>query len=194
MLDAPQSAAPPTVQGEFVPTRPPSSWPTVIGIIAIVLGSLGSLANAWALIAPLVMEAFLGQMSNDPAFAAHLQVQKDHLGWSLSSAGVNVIASLLLVVGGTGLCMRRRWGPTTIKLWIPLRMFGVVLGCVTAYVMMQATLKVQAAQGATPPPGFMSGFAAASIAVGLLWGWAFPVFMIVWLSRTKIRAQVADWS
>jgi|GEM_PF-2778596 len=35
------AAAPPTTQGDFVPVKPPESWPTVIGVISIIFGSLG---------------------------------------------------------------------------------------------------------------------------------------------------------
>ena len=38
-------AAPPTTQGDFVPVKPPETWPTVIGVISIIFGSLGVLTG-----------------------------------------------------------------------------------------------------------------------------------------------------
>ena len=57
-----QSAVPPTQPGPLGTGEPLSRWPTVIGIISIVLGSLGILVWLWAMIAPFVMGSMLSNL------------------------------------------------------------------------------------------------------------------------------------
>ena len=51
--------------------------------------------------------------------------------------------------------------------------------------------------GATVPAGIFSlvqNLGTAGVVFGLLWAWALPVFMWIWLSRRVIRAETAEWS
>ena len=50
--------APPTQPGAIAAPPRPSNWPTVIGIIAIVVGAGGILLNMWGAGMPLLMRWF----------------------------------------------------------------------------------------------------------------------------------------
>jgi hypothetical protein len=44
------------------------------------------------------------------------------------------------------------------------------------------------------PQGFFDAAAFGLMACGLIWGFALPVFMLIWFSRGKIKHEVAEWS
>ena len=46
-------------------------------------------------------------------------------------------------------------------------------------------------------PGFFGTFMAIlgplTLVLGIVWGWALPIFMLIWFSRRKIKAEIAQW-
>lgn len=186
------SDIPPIQQGDFEVPHAAPSWPKVIGIICIVLGALGILGNVWQAVAPFFMEAVLSSMIEDGHMKATLQVQKDYMVWLLLAALLGLVCSLILVIGGSGLCMLRRWGHATLKLYIPLRMIGVVFAVVLTFIISEATHKAIAGSGQAVP--MSSAIVVVTAAFGLAWGWALPVFLWIWFSRPKVKAVISTWS
>lgn len=183
----PPTPAPPTEQGEFALPKARAVWPTVIGIISIVLGSLGALGYAWSCIAPYVMESSF--LANDPNVQASIQAQKDMRGWMVSSGVVNLIASLLLLIAGTGLSSRRSWGVSAARLWAVFKMLTAIFTAIATYIVQEAALANQS--GGMAAAGSMFGMVA--IVFVLAWAWAFPIFMLVWLSRPRVKAEYSRW-
>ena len=104
--------APPTEPGELGLSARRTVWPVVLGIIAVVFGSLGALGGLWGAIAPFVMEGFAGLFARmpsapgqDPAkmFAAMGEYRYSMMATSLVSAAVAV----WLLVAGIVLLGRR---------------------------------------------------------------------------------------
>jgi len=51
--------------------------------------------------------------------------------------------------------------------------------------------------GGIPMPfggGFYDVMIVVTLVFGLAWGWALPVFLLIWLSRGKIKNDVAGWT
>jgi hypothetical protein len=191
-----ESESPPILQGDFVVPPPVSSWPKVLGVISIVLGALGGLMNLWGTVAPLFLDAFGSMMPKDPASQASLQAQKDLAPYTMLSGGFNFIGSLMLLVAGIGLCLRARWGVKATKIWIPWRMATAILAAIVGYLGMQASLKAMGQQPNAPPGMAAMGgaFGIAVIVFTVVWGWAYPVFLLIWFRRPKIRAEVETWA
>ena len=40
----------------------------------------------------------------------------------------------------------------------------------------------------------MQAFGVFGVLIGVLWGWALPVFLFIWFSRKKIRTETAGWA
>mgnify|MGYP000960619131 CR=1 FL=1 len=191
MLEDETSDIPPIQQGDFEVPQAPPSWPKVIGVICIVLGALGILSNLWQAVAPYVFEAMLSSMAENEEMKATMQVQKDYMVWLAVAAILGVACSAMLVIGGSGLCMLRRWGHATLKLYIPVRMLVVVFAVVLTFIMTEATHKAMAGSGQAVP--MSSAIVVVVAAIGLAWGWAMPVFLWIWFSRPKVKAFVASW-
>ncbi len=68
-----------------------------------------------------------------------------------------------------------------------------------AFLLQRELWSRIAQQNAIPnaPRGFLDLMAgiggAATLVVGLLWGSALPVFMLIWLGPPKIRADLSGW-
>lgn len=189
------SMTPPTEIGYA--TEPPkqSSWPMVIGIIAIVLGAGGVLTSCWGTVAPLLTDALAQAMPAGPS-RAQLDAMKE---WAVVlaaiSAGALVLAAWLLT-GGIGLVKRTAWARRAILVWAVAKALFVAGQSVASYFIQHDTFDAMTQSDPTMsqmPAGFSTAVATASLVFGLVWGWALPVFMLIWFARGKIRAEVATW-
>ncbi|MFW6058903.1 MAG: hypothetical protein ACODAQ_01900 [Phycisphaeraceae bacterium] len=193
-LSAIEPSAPPTVRGAQAGARRPSRWPTVLGIISIVLGALGLLGLIWQMAMPFVMEPFLNSLGPPgTAQTQELAVQRHPLMLA-SNVFQFVLAAILLAVGV--LLIRRRALARRLGLtWAWLDIVAVVLGLTINYVLQQAHWAEQQAAGSATPG--MQNFEQVGLIigslVGLVFGCALPVFMLIWLSRAKVKAEVVEW-
>lgn len=191
----PIAVAPPTRPGMVAePPARQSGWPKVIGIIAIVLGSLGILGAVYGAVSPLVMGPLARMMPAE--HAAGVEAMQE---FSVRVVLVSLLAlavAVWLLVGGIALVKRRRSSRKTCLTWAVVKMLFVVLNSVISYAMVEAQMEAMMQQSPnTPgmPAGFMSGFSAIGLVFGICWGWALPVFMLIWFSRGEIKAEVAQW-
>src|SRR5688500_15852593 len=112
-MDQPPITDPPILHPPMMPgavAAPRSSWPTVLGVIAIVFGALGALQGVVGLLAPLLVGPFRSFVaSNSPQGAAG----DPFAGWDqyqtelIISALLTVVAGTLLVFGSILLVMRK---------------------------------------------------------------------------------------
>lgn len=188
--------APPT-QVEL-PSRtmpaPAPSWPSVLGILALLLGLFGTLVGAFAVLSPLVM-SFWAQFV--PAEGrTGLAVADRWTAWTVASGGLATGLSLLLMVAGIGLLRRRRWACALLQTWAVLRMMLAVGQVGVAYVIQQETLASMSQQMPAPMPAqqYVQLFALLGMVISLAWYWALPVFLLIWLARGRVREHVAEWT
>ena len=182
----PAGAAPPTVRDEIPVPRVEPKWPLVLGIIAVIFGGGGVLIYAWGILSMLLMRDF---------FQAGAMLPEKFTLLNIASSALNLIPAALLLPAGIGLIRWRRWGVRLTKLWAAVKIPLAVVAAWLSYMLQEAMLSSISQQG-PGMPGFsqMRGVMLA-FAVGfpLLWGWALPVFMLIFLSRPRVREQVADW-
>ncbi len=182
--------------------RRPSQWPTVIGVLAIIFGAFEVLGGCGGIVLPWFISAMVEALPEEQplGMAAMVEWGRWMVAGSLAGLGLGV----LLLVGGVRLMQRRPRGRTLCLTWAALRMPVVVFGLVVGYLMQQDHLVAMQEMFASDPsvPAAMSamfgrfmqaGVLAGSV-IGLLWGWALPVFMLIWFSRGKIKTEVASWS
>ncbi len=190
----PPPAAPPTQPGMIGLPQRPSAWPKVIGIIAIILGALGALGGVWGAITPLFADALV---SMAPAGqATGMEAMQQYKVWTVVSSLLMLGVAVLLLVAGTGLVRRRGWAPKISVLWSIVKIVLVAVNSIFSYKIAQAQFAALADDPgmAQVPSSFLSAFSAAGLGVGLCWGWALPIFMLIWFTRGKIRAEVAEWA
>lgn len=191
---SPQPVMPPMQPGGMQMPEQRSAWPTVIGIIAIVLGSLGILGGCWGLATPW----FLGVIKDivPPGQATGMEFVEEWRAWTVINSLVGTGVAILLLFAGIGLRRCRRWAVPTCVTWAVVKMLFVVVNSVLMYMIQRPGLEAMAQQNpgmSGMGSGFLVLIGIISVVFGILWGWAFPVFLLVWLSRAKIKAETAAW-
>lgn len=186
--------APPTRPGAAWAVPAESSWPKVIGIIAIVLGSLGILGGVYGVFTPQLLGFFESLMP--PGQEGGFEALEQHAGWTVATSLVGMAVAALLLVGGIGLAKRRPGSVAMCRVWSVLKIVLVLVNSAVAYRLMltQFDAMGQSGPGAMPMgPGFGKVIAMFGVVVGLAWGWALPVFLLIWLGRGKIKAETSGW-
>ncbi len=199
-LPPPALMTPPVEPGEI--PHPPSAWPKVIGVITIIFGSLAILQGCLGAVSTLFLGAFASVAPQEQE--ALFQAMEDLKPWMIIGAVLTLALGILLLVAGIGLVRRRAWSPTACMVWAGIKMMFVVGNTILADMAQQAqfeAMQEMMQQDPNMPAGmpammgsFMQVFGVFAIVVGILWGWALPVFLLIWFSRSKIKAEVAGWA
>lgn len=185
-------STPPTQLPYASPAPSGSSWPGVIGVIAIVLGSLGILGGLWGLLAPLVTDAMASFVP--PEQRATLEVAKRWQAWTYVYSILSALLAVLLLVAGTRLLRRRASARGTCLAWAALKMLFVIAQAIVTALIQRETLAQMADLGTLPNmPAFATIMQSAALVLVIVWGWALPIFLLIWLARPKIRAEIATW-
>jgi len=187
-----QPATPPREPGALSMPPRPSAWPTVLGVIAIVLGAVGALGGCLGSLAPLLMKTLAGALP--PGQPTGLESYEKWGFWIVLIQVIMMCLAGLLLAAGIGLVKRHRWGVTAACTWAVLKIVFVLVNVIPAYLMQQDQFDAMTRQGfPAMGGGFFTVFGTLTIAVGVLWGWALPVFFLVWFARATIKAETADW-
>lgn len=192
----PASAAPPSIAGKVMSAKRPANWPSVIGIIAIVLGSCASVGGLFTACSVLFYDV-IAKIVPDPST---LQVARDWASWTVGSGVVSSLLAIVLLVGGIQLLRRRPQAVLTLRIWAVLKVILAVVSSVMGVIIQQQQAEITAAQLAKAGPGmpFGSGWINAFAMVGMLfsclWLLALPAFLLVWFQLRSVKADIAGWN
>jgi len=189
-------AAPGAAQGK-------STWPIVLGIIALVFGLAGFLSNMWGIATPFFLEGLMSSMAGElggeaeETVRATWEITRAWSNWLIGFGLLAVVVSGLLLVGGIMLLRRRAAAVPLLKLWAGVRMVTAIVG---AYVGLQIQRQTFAALEQTMgaemdqvPAGLLGATATFGTIFSVLFGWALPVIVLIWFSRQAIKDEVNDW-
>ncbi|QKK09882.1 MAG: hypothetical protein HND58_18150 [Planctomycetota bacterium] len=194
-------AAPPTTQGDFVPVKPPETWPTVIGVISIIFGSLGVLSGACGGAFLLLSEPLLSLVPEEQASEMELQVSNS-MPYPVMQGGVmllELVISVLMLVGGIMLLRRKRSARGLLVGTACLDLISNTVAAVVGFLVVQAQMKAmqENAEVAQQMPATFGTFAQGAGGVMVFVQWLFlaiwPVFVLIWFSRRRIRESVEAW-
>ncbi|MBY0263307.1 MAG: hypothetical protein K2Q20_13245 [Phycisphaerales bacterium] len=212
-------AAPPIIQGEL--SRRPAQWPSVIGVIGIVLACLGLLTGLWTAATPLFMHGMAALVrtmeakSGTPAQPNPAMAQWDviaRMGWwyvaeGLLSCAVWVWGLLIFIA----IYKRRRGSMGRATTWAVVKItFNIFAVAAMTYVQWLSTQSMMAEMTKTmaKSPGGGGGGGAAAAAFmgptmlattivggifGLLLYSAFPVFLLIYARTKAAREEAATW-
>jgi hypothetical protein len=159
----------------------------VLGVLGGIWGVLGAAMMGWVPAVP-------GQPTD------FLESLKRFRPWLLLAHGCAIPVAILLLIAGIGIVQRRRWSMTLALLWCFAKVLLVVGTTFVTYLLQTAQFHALAVgrQGSAPlPSALSSSIINASVIVGtvlsIAWGWALPIFLIVWLLRTPIRRETRGW-
>ncbi len=188
------TATPPTDRGQYVAPPPKSVWPTVLGIIMIVFGSLGTLGAIWRLIGLVAMRPML---QNTPQGPMQLYAW-DKLGlWVPAVSVLFLLAEAWLLTAGIQL-LRRKANARFLSLsWTGVKVAATIFSMVVNYFVQLAQQEYAAqhqSSGAMAMQSVMHNFAMIGMVIGFLWAIALPAFLLIWMSRAKIKDEMAQWA
>jgi hypothetical protein len=165
--------APPTTPDFNAPTaQGHTAWPTVLGIVGIVMASLGLVGALCAATMPLWMVLLEGL--HDEPLTVHPA--------TVLMMVFHTLLEVLLLIASIQLIKRRA---TAIGLWRKWAWAAIVVTIVGAVV--SATLDPASAEGLPP---FMP---VVIVACSLVFSLALPVFALIWLHRPTIQNEIAAW-
>lgn len=187
--------APPTRDEPYVEPPEPPAWPKVIGIISIVLGGLGLCCNtvgvAGSFAGGAFMQAAAGQMEGGlpPALT-------DPQPLIIASQVVAVIVAIFLIVAASMLIGRK---PVARQLFLVYGVFGIIITTLGIYAAIEQQNAVQewmkqnpdadfTQQTQSQPLGGALGM-VVSIAFGAIFGYAWPLFCLIWFGLVKRRPE-----
>lgn len=184
---------PPTQAGGAVQFAQQPSWHIPIGIICIILGGLGVLGGCFGVIGAPLMSAFEEELASS-GIAHEFGYAEEMTPLTMAMSVVALLVALMLLFVGIGIVQRRKSVVSSARAWAVIKMVLVVANVLVQYTLMgdQMDAMVADANALISGSTFRIIFIAGSV-VGVAWGWALPIFLLVWFSRDKIRAQVADW-
>ncbi|HRQ72942.1 MAG TPA: hypothetical protein PLU35_07935 [Phycisphaerales bacterium] len=211
MTDPPETppwmppASPPTAPGAMVSRLAPAApaWVAVLGILSIVFGVLGALSKCWGMATPLffsMMDRFFASMPEEEVPEAVGQSFSMMGAYAWPIAGVSLLKTVvagLLVAVGIGLLKQRAWAPAWAIRYAVLDMV-LTLGEGTLGALAQVA-QMDAMQAADPtafgPIGrWTTLIAYGSVGLGVLVSLVWPVFLIVWFTRRRVREQTSTWT
>ena len=195
----PRPIAPPTQPVPLAPVVPRSKWPAVVGIIAIVIGAGGSLFNACGAVGSF-FTATMFQRIKPPGMPPEVLQVRPVL------VAVMLVMSLLcgaLLVPGIALLQRRRWSAAWLRIWsVAAIVLAVVASVIEARIQQENMTLMMTATSMPAGTGtgavvFQTNVFQASVIGGVVLNavlrCAFPVFLLIWFTRRKIRDEVAAW-
>ncbi len=216
----PAAMTPPTEPGDAPERR--STWPTVIGIIAVVFGALGLLDDCLELVSNMFF-ASLGDstqgMSEEDK--AQFEVMRQYAVPTVIMTVVGTVLSAWLLVAGIGVLRRRPWSRGAAVGWAVAKILYTIPVSVLGYFIIKAqfeameqpaidsgtpmgdrlevpeapVIKLEVVEvTATPIFTSMHGGSAAIMGCWMLWDWALPLFLIIWFLRTPVKTEVERWA
>lgn len=185
---------------------PEPRWPNVLGIVALLVGTMGVVAYGCCGGGFLFIQPFLDPAGGEPLTAverellqAQQEVNRRFFLWMLFNALASTALSIFLMVGGLSLLRREGWAPTALTTWAAIRTLHAPL--VAIMVLLQgrahwaARIDVLQQMGEPIPhhePLVHAWIWAVAIAV-LVWGWILPAFMFIWFRLPHVRDEVRTW-
>jgi len=182
--------SPPVSPAEMPPAQ--SAWPTVLGILCVVIGVMGFLM--YGVNAAFGMMAF--QSKANPTYETMLEVSEKH-DWAIrATSSGSMLLSVGLFVGGVHLVRRKAAGLRILAVWSVLKIIAAFgFGAINYFVQREMTAAVLASTQATGLSDELVGlFAMLSYIFGVLWMSALPVFLLIWFRRLAIAEETKGWT
>ncbi len=189
------AAAPASVPGMIPPA--PSVWPMVIGTISIVVGAMGLLCYGCGVIGEMLGPLLANVV---PEESLGPQPQGAFLVYWIGSYCVALMLSLWLLVAGIGIAQRRAWSRPASIGWAITKVVAAVGDTVLAFVFISDIAAYvsegwSGGQQQAPqlPEGFFAVMMAFMIIAGFFFALIWPVFLLIWFARRRVRTEIADW-
>lgn len=182
---------PPTSPGPVEPDEDRRTWPTAIGVLLIVLQSIGFLVTL-ATAASLFID-FSSAMRVFGAAPA-MDAQRAWRTELLATYAASALLSILAIAGAALLLYRRRLGVTMLLAWALLRLPHALFSSWVAANAQRDTMKSMPQTMARPTPaGLADVMYWTTFFTSMLWLLILPAFVLIWFLVPPIRRQTRLW-
>jgi hypothetical protein len=172
----------------------PAKWPKVVGVINIVLASLGLICYGCGSLNTILSPFFVGMI---PEGQRPVTAQGAQLAIQIVQQCVATALSVWLLIAGIGLVKRRAWARAHCIGWsvvkIILALLSTLMGALFAQQIVQQ-INDQLSQRGTPPFTLTVPIVMTVIIVSLFVYLIWPTFMLIWFTREKITHEMAEWA
>lgn len=193
----PQGMMTPPVDFEGVPDQP-SKWPTVVGVIGIVLASIGLLCGCAGYFAVPLQRWGMSMQSQsgiaNPVAEAQLKVAEQYQIVTYVLTTIGLALSAWLLFAAINLLRRRRSARGALMGWAIASIVALALNMTFQVLMMQAMVDELNAAGEGQRANEIWMGLAFGGCFGLIFGLTYQVFILIWFSRAKIKAEVSTWT
>jgi len=170
-----------------------SVWPMVIGVIAIVVASLGLAGSCCGMFSPFISGFFIDMAADSgsapPEQIAMMRASQPPVVWMLFASLIGLGLSVLLLLGGIAIARRRANGATLCKVWSwinsPWAAIAFIIGAYFQLIVPQDSQQMGSA--------FQYLGLAFGACITLVVGIAFPLFMLIWFAKATIKDEIAAW-
>jgi hypothetical protein len=147
----------------------------IFGILNIGYGlfKLGMLALSTVM-------SHIGQAGNP--VAAAMKSDPTMVAWTKFSIISGVSLGLLLMVFGIGLLLCKNWARLGSMVYSLIDIVLVVVGSVVVWPITQRAME----QMPNVPHGMIAGFAMIGMVIGLIFGLAYPVILLFFMTRPNV--------
>lgn len=194
-------ATPPPLASAPATASSTTSWTKIIGIIAIIFGAGGLLQG---LFTPFSLMMVKPQMQSFVEQGVDQAKVDDYLSQLAQASYAGAVAysvlGILLLTGGILILRRRKTGSPLLQLWAVLKILigGVLIYKNSSLTGMQMNLMLSSetlggAQEAQMVGSIASYAVWIGLAFGFIWLCVLPVFLLIWLNRSKIKAEISTW-
>jgi hypothetical protein len=161
------------------------SWPTVVGIISLCVAGIFILST----IGTMAMSALGFNAAQERQMFGNMPVWFNPLKWGMHLFGLAIYA--LLAAAGAMLIKRRPAG-RTLHLLVAFTEF-IICACSLAMMIAMYQYAEQPANAVMPDATFRA-MMLVSQSVGLAIFLAYPVFLLIWFSRAKVKQHISTWT
>lgn len=183
---------PPLPGGPPAETRK-TTWPDVIGIIAIILGGLGILSEIGNVLYPFiepVMNRFLSRTMPPGTFQAFLGFMPPTL-IIMFSGMVKLVLAVVMLIGGIHLKNRRKLGVNILKIWSIIAIPWAVLEMgFASFLVRRMFPQLPHVVEWGPRTDIL---VQAGMVTGLLIMLSVPIFLLAWFGNRSVSTEVTSW-
>lgn len=185
------------------PTGP--KWPIVIGILSLVFGTGAFLQQAFAALGIFIVRNQMQQFANQGADQAKIdEYLVMYKSFAIQSSITLSLVALLLVLSGILLLKRRRITAILHQVWAVLKILagGYFLFKSQSMTRLQMSIMLDspsmgAGKSGAQAAEMVGNITSAAMWVGAAFGFVFlalyPIFLIVWFNRAKVRTTLEQW-
>jgi len=164
---------------EYAPLPKRPAWPTAIGVISVVLGSLGFICT------PIVMAAGARNTRGNQVY----ELFPDwYHSYTMAAFAVGLAIAVVLLLAGIYLLKRR---PAAKLLHVTYALIQVFTAVVNAILLV--TTFLPSIRQSSAPEHLKTSIIIGWV-IGIPIGLVYPVFLLIWFCRPKIVQQVRQWS